>query len=130
MTQCTNCWSWHTHGGNCEVHNATGGNADAPSMAATMAVMGQQLTDENAHLRAQLAQREGEIEALRGEMKAERARHLKAEADHDSFLKRLSEDVSRAFGINAREEWQEAFAALRAALSDNPESPALTDKEA
>ena len=48
-----------------KTHNATGGNADAPSTASTMAVMGQQLTDENAHLRALLAQRDGELEALR-----------------------------------------------------------------
>ena len=70
--------------------------------------MGQQLTDENAHLRAQLAQREGEIEALRETVHG--VRELVTLFDHTAVYDLKSD--------------------ILAALSDNPESPALTDKEA
>ena len=96
-----------------KTHNATGGNADAPSTASTMAVMGQQLTDENAHLRALLAQREAEIEALR--VAARRVARVWTWSDPETW---------------DSEEWDNAHDDLVAALSDNPESPALTDKEA
>ena len=91
-----------------KTHNATGGNADAPSTASTMAVMGQQLTDENAHLRALLAQRDGELEALRETVHG--VRELVTLFDHTAVYDLKSD--------------------ILAALSDNPESPALTDKEA
>ena len=58
---CPICHHWHVNPSECvgsAINNATGGNADAPSTAATMAVMGQQLTDENAHLRAILSDKE------------------------------------------------------------------------
>ena len=114
MAQCTNCWSWHSHGKNCEIHNATGGNVDAPStvpyrdcahghLARSCEIC--EYIGETGSLRAQLAQREGEIEALREVLRT---------VQHCPFKSKC---------LSCAED-------IAAALSDNPESPALTDKEA
>ena len=104
--------------------------SDGP-LGDTMAVMGQQLTDENTNLRTQLAQRDGELEALRetvlsdviDALEAHRANAEWARGSHwaGSELWHLNDAMLTAF--------QTSINAVRA-LSDNPESPALTDKEA
>ena len=97
MSQCTNCWSWHTHGGNCGSELSYG-----------MIVIDQPAADEIERLTAQLAQRDGELEALRETVHG--VRELVTLFDHTAVYDLKSD--------------------ILAALSDNPESPALTDKEA
>lgn len=61
--QCGVCYGWHTHAGDCA----------GPSFVFLTSVaepVAQQPTDENARLRAQLAQREGELTALREKVRA------------------------------------------------------------
>ena len=68
MAQCTNCWSWHTHGGNCEIHNATGGNADAPSTAPRRDCVHGCLARS-----CEICEYEGELSSLRTELSRLRA---------------------------------------------------------
>ena len=99
--------------------------SDGP-LGDTMAVMGQQLTDENTNLRTQLAQRDGELEALRNAYK-------EADAVADWALNEVS--ISTGYGGPAESRVVKMYDRLIAAkeslavLSDNQESPALTDKE-
>ena len=91
-----------------EIHNATGGNADAPSTAG--------VTIES--LRALLAQRDGELEALRGKVAA-------AEQD----LREIAVEYGGLLDHNLGVLLDGVLDKMRAALSDNQESPAFTDKE-
>ena len=61
--QCGVCYGWHTHAGDCA----------GPSFVFLTSVaepLAQQPTDENARLRAQLAQRDEELTALREKVRA------------------------------------------------------------
>ena len=121
-----------------EIHNATGGNADAPStvpyrdcahghLARSCEIC--EFIGETGSLRAQLAQREGEIEALRAQNEdlGDIVRAVLAWVKDEAIG---SENGSTGY---RRAAWDVRRIILNCdflAFSDNPESPALTDKEA